>query len=169
MKLGHWQSFGNCTYTLFLSRSFICKFANVLTLYSFTSYFFVHYFLSHHALFPAMISQNHNTARLQNWIGAHIWTWNVPIEKYSKRCPYTLFLPRGSNFDPICAVWAAVSDIQDDCQNCHIWAWNHCKRSKLQPSFDPDGSKLGFFRSTGSSFWDCTQYGLLYLLIKSEH
>ncbi len=38
-----------------------------------------------------------------------------------QNCTYTLFLTQDIEIEHIFALWAAVSDIMTDFQNCHIW------------------------------------------------
>ncbi len=42
----------------------------------------------------------------------------------SRSCTYTVLLLRGVEIDLMFALWAGVSEILADLQNCHIWAWN---------------------------------------------
>ncbi len=42
----------------------------------------------------------------------------------ARSCTCTLFLPTGVEIELIFALRAAISEIQADFQNCHIWAWN---------------------------------------------
>ncbi len=42
----------------------------------------------------------------------------------SKSCTYILFLTQDVEIKHIFALWAAVSEIMADFQNCHIWPWN---------------------------------------------
>ncbi len=46
----------------------------------------------------------------------------LAIGKSSRSCTYTLFLPQGGKIELIFALRAAVSKIQANVQNCHIWA-----------------------------------------------
>ena len=48
----------------------------------------------------------------------------VHWQKNARSCIYSLFLPQGVAVELILALWAAVSKIRADFQNCHIWAWN---------------------------------------------
>ncbi len=41
-----------------------------------------------------------------------------------RSCTYTLSLFQGIKIEFIFILWAAVSEIVADFQNCHIWAWN---------------------------------------------
>ncbi len=58
----------------------------------------------------------------------------------------------------IFALWAAVSEIMTDLQNCHIWPWNLAIGQKFQKwhmyslFFNPGGRNWTHSRSTGSGF-----------------
>ncbi len=49
-------------------------------------------------------------------------TW--PWAKVPKVVTYNLFLSQDVKIEHIFALWAAVSEIMADFQNCHIWVWN---------------------------------------------
>ncbi len=49
---------------------------------------------------------------------------NLAMGQSSKICTYTLFLSQDVEIEHIFTVWAAVSEIMADFQNCHIWPWN---------------------------------------------
>ncbi len=51
-------------------------------------------------------------------------TTNLAMGQSSKVVTYTLFLCQDVEIEHIFALWAAVSEIIADFQNCHVWAWN---------------------------------------------
>ncbi len=46
------------------------------------------------------------------------------IGQTSRSWTYTRFLPHWFEIEFIFTLWAAVSEMRADFQNCHIWAWN---------------------------------------------
>ncbi len=82
--------------------------------------------------------------------------WKLPylgmkpeIWKSARNCLWTLFLPQGVEIKLIFALWVAVSEIQPDFENCHIWRWNleieKSARSCIWSLFYPRRSKLSLF------------------------
>ena len=75
--------------------------------------------------------------------------------KFQKLWHSTLFLSQDVENEHIFALWAAVSEIMADLQNCHIWAWN--LHAWLWPKFQkcniyslsPRGSKWSSFSLYG--------------------
>ncbi len=78
---------------------------------------------------------------------------------FQKLDPYTLFLSQNVEIEHLFALWAAVSKIMADCQNCHIWAWNlHAWPLAKIPElthilFYPGAQNWAHSHSTGSGFW----------------
>ncbi len=62
-----------------------------------------------------------STPGVKNDIFGHD-TWD--LKKSSRICIWTLFLPQRVEIGLIFALRAAVSEIQTDFQNYHIWPWN---------------------------------------------
>ena len=85
---------------------------------------------------------------------------NLTIDQTSKSCTYmyTLFLPHGIEIELIFALWAMISEIRTDFQNCHIWAWNlaisQSFRSCTYTPSNPRGRNWAYFHFTGSGFRD---------------
>ncbi len=80
----------------------------------------------------------------------------------------------GVEIELIFTLWAAVSQIYADFQNCHIWAWNFVigqnARSRIYTLSTPRGQFWTYFRSTGSSFWDTGRFSKLpYLGMRLGH
>ncbi len=46
---------------------------------------------------------------------------NLAMGQSSKSCAYTLFLSQDVEIEHIFTLWAAVSEIMADFQNCNIW------------------------------------------------
>ncbi len=47
---------------------------------------------------------------------------SMAIGQNARSCTYTLFLPHRVEIELIFTLWAALSEIRADFQNCHIWA-----------------------------------------------
>ncbi len=83
------------------------------------------------------------------------------------------FLPQLGEIDFIFALWAAVSEICDDFQNCHIWGMKLCHWTKFQKLHiyclsTPGGRNRAYFCSVGSGFRDTGRFSKLpYLGMKT--
>ncbi len=59
------------------------------------------------------------------------------------------FCPKLVEIELILSLQAAVSEIRDIFQNCHIWAWRSCTYNLFKPEW---GRNWAYFRSTCSNF-----------------
>ena len=74
---------------------------------------------------------------------------------YLRKLHMDTFYPDGAEIELVFAPSVAVSEIQANFQNCHIWTWNlefeKSSRSCIWTLFLPHGGRNGaYFRSTGS-------------------
>ncbi len=84
----------------------------------------------------------------------------------SRSCTYSLFLLQGVEIELNFALWAAVSEIQADFQNHHIWEWNLASgqnsRSCTYTSFLPQGGEIELTeknrkKARACIFFECSQ------------
>ena len=102
----------------------------------------------------------------------HIWAWNLASGQSNRSCTYTLFLPQGLEVKLIFALWAAVSKIRANYQNCPILGmklgmWPKFQKLHMYPLSNPGGWSWAYFGSTGSGFRDIGRFSnLRYLGMK---
>ncbi len=79
------------------------------------------------------------------------------LPKFQKLHIYSIS-PSGVENELIFTLWAAVSEIRADFQNCHIWAWNlvigQYARSRTYTLSTPGGQHWAYFCSMCSGFRD---------------
>ncbi len=90
---------------------------------------------------------------------------NSAIGKRSRGYTYIFFLPKGGDIELIFTLRAAVSELQADFQNDHIWAWNVASGKFPEVAHTllstPGGQNWACFRSTGSGFRDTGRFSKL--------
>ena len=96
MKLGHWQNFQKCTYTLFYPMGVKIE-----------------------LIFTLRVAVSEICADSEN---CHIWAWNLAIVQNSRSCTYTLILPHGVEIELVFALRVSLWDTGRFPKL--PWAWN---------------------------------------------